>query len=89
MLKEPLWKTVLNWGAVITFLTLPLFVFAMQLYMRAHTGTFDSTKPEHFKYLFDFQRNITVLVFGLAGLRTWENITNGKRKSPNEQQRQS
>ncbi len=81
-MKDPLWKTVLNWGTVVTFLTLPLIVFIMQLYMRAHTGTFDTTHPEHFKYLLDFQRNITVLVFGLAGLKTWENIKENGRKEP-------
>src|SRR5262252_7293006 len=92
-MKDPLWKTVLNWGTVIVFLTLPIFIMSMQLYVNTHPGTWTwveqgLTPEQHnarFQYLYDFIRNVTVLVFGLAGLRTWENIkqngvNNGKTK---------
>jgi hypothetical protein len=78
---DPLWKTFLNWGAVVTFLSLPLIMLCVQMYGRTHPGWMDTSSPEHFKYLGEFQRNLTILVFGLAGLRTWENVKNGKPKN--------
>lgn len=63
---EPLWKIVLNWGTVIVFFTLPiLFV----------TGCLH---PERLEYLREYMREITLLVFGLAGLRTWQQIRKEK-----------
>lgn len=82
--QDPLWKTVLNWGAVITFLFLPLLIFSLQLWNWTHPGFFVLADPvrveRNLEYLREFMRNITILVFGLAGLRTWENIKNGKIK---------
>jgi len=86
--EEPLWKTVLNWGTVITFLTLPLVIMSIQIYANTHPGWWEwaekgltqSERQERFAYLYDFMRNLTILVFGLAGLRTWEHIKNGKDK---------
>jgi hypothetical protein len=79
MPKDPLWKTVLNWGTVVTFLSLPLVVFIVQMWARTHPGWMTTENPQHFHYILDFQRNITILVFGLAGLKTWENVKqNGK-----------
>ena len=79
-MKEPLWKTILNWGTVIVFLTLPLVVFTLHVYAKTHPGWILEGREGEFKYVFEFQRNITVLVFGLAGLRTWEGIKNGHGK---------
>jgi len=84
-MKEPLWKTILNWGTVIVFLTLPLVVFTLHVYAKTHPGWILEGREGEFKYVFEFQRNITVLVFGLAGLRTWEGIKNGKDKHPHEE----
>lgn len=88
-MKEPIWKLALNWGAVITFLTLPLVIMVIQLYILSHPDIIKDpeTHREHFKYLVEFQRNLAILVFGLAGLRTWETVRNGSSKSvekPNE-----
>jgi hypothetical protein len=84
-MKEPLWRLILNWGTVISFLTVPLIIMSIQVYANTHPGWWqwnDALTPEQhqsrFQYLNDFMRNITILVFGLAGLRTWENIKNGK-----------
>ena len=85
-MKDPLWKTVLNWGTVITFLVLPLFILSFQLYVNTHPGYWKWVEPnltpeqhaQRFQYIYDFMRNITILVFGLAGLKTWENVRNGK-----------
>jgi len=80
--KDPLWKTVLNWGTVITFFTLPLFIMCVQLYAHTHPGWWTHAEGEQnrFQYLYDFMRNITLLVFGLAGLRTFENLKNGRHQ---------
>ena len=92
--NEPLWKTVLNWGTVILFLTLPLFIMGVQIYINTHPDSWHWTDPnltpeqrtQRFQYIYDFMRNLTVLVFGLAGLRTWENIKqNGAAKNGNKQ----
>jgi len=87
-MKEPLWRLVLNWGTVITFLVLPLLILSVQVYANTHPGWWnwsEQLKPEEherrFQYINDFMRNLTILVFGLAGLRTWEQIkTNGNGK---------
>jgi hypothetical protein len=84
--KEPLWKTVLNWGTVITFFTLPAFLITVQIYSHTHPDWWQHTPQEQdrFHYLNDFLRNVTLLVFGLAGLRTWEQIKNGNRKEKHD-----
>jgi len=63
---EPLWKMVLNWGTVIVFFALPIAAFAGWLH------------PERLEYLREYMRNITLLVFGLAGLKTWEQFSKKK-----------
>jgi len=85
MQKEPLWKVILNWGAVSTFLVLPLSIMLLQVYANTHPGWWKwheeltpDQRMQRFTYLYDHMRNLTILVFGLAGLRTWEHITNGK-----------
>lgn len=80
---DPLWRITLNWGVIITFLSLPLVIMTIQLYILSHPALIpDPTKyREHFKYLVEFQRNLAILVFGLTGLRTWETIkANGNSK---------
>jgi hypothetical protein len=84
-MNEPLWKLALNWGAVITFLTLPLLIMVIQLYVLSHPTWIPNPEKyaDHFKHLSEFQRNLTVLVFGLAGLRTWEAIKSNGVKNEN------
>lgn len=81
MNQDPPWKRALNWGAVITFLTLPMVLLVIQVWNWTHPGflTLVEGKDPHIEYLREFMRNITILVFGLAGLRTWEQIKNGKK----------
>jgi hypothetical protein len=83
MTHEPYWKLFLNWGVVITFLLLPLVIMVIQLYLLSHPDVIKNpaTYRDHFKYLLEFQRNLAILVFGLAGLRTWEQLKNGKPPS--------
>jgi hypothetical protein len=77
-----MWKLALNWGVVVTFLTLPLVLMVIQLAIIAHPNWVSNPErhEDHFKYLIEFQRNLAILVFGLAGLRTWETIRNGAPK---------
>jgi len=92
-MKEPGWKVLLNWGAVISFLTVPLTVLTIQVYLNTHPGVWhwvEQLSPEQriqrFQYIYDFMRNLTILVFGLAGLRTWQHISdtkNGNGKGEN------
>lgn len=73
-MKEPHWKTALNWGAVLVFFSLPIVLFITQLWIYPNL----EEEKIHLDYLRNFMNNITILVFGLAGLRTWEQIKNGK-----------
>ncbi|HET6888013.1 MAG TPA: hypothetical protein VFH87_08825, partial [Candidatus Udaeobacter sp.] len=52
-------------------------ILVVQLYNWTHPG-FMVANPERVEklreFLAEYMRNITVLVFGLAGLRTWEQV---------------
>lgn len=73
-MKEPLWRTVLNWGVVITFFGAPLMVFLMHVFVPG----FNAHITEY-AYLRPWFQHIALLVFGLAGLHTAGQIlTNGK-----------
>ena len=77
---EPLWKTVLIWGCVIMFLTMPVLVMVIQLYALENPKWLSQELPQsEFKHLIEFQRALAILVFGLSGLRTWEFVSNGKK----------
>ena len=75
------WKTLLNYGAVIMFLTMPVVVMVIQIFALAYPSWLSQQLPqEEFKHLIEFQRALAFLVFGLSGLRTWEVVKekNGK-----------
>jgi hypothetical protein len=77
MIREPIWRTVLNWTAVITFFVLPAILFVTQIWVYPNL----EQEKAHLDYLREFMRNVTFLVFGLAGLKTWEVIkANGREK---------
>lgn len=81
MNEEPTWKTVLNWSVIVMFITMPVVVMIIQLYALSHPSWLSAELPQQeFKYLYEYQRALAVLVFGLAGLRTWEITHNGKQK---------
>lgn len=64
-MKDPLWRVVLNWCAVITFFGAPLMIFLMHTFLpdfRTHIG--------EYAYLRGWFEHIVFLVFGLAGLHT-------------------
>jgi hypothetical protein len=77
-MEEPRWRSLLCWGSVLTFLTLPLIVFALAVSSRAF-GWIDLT--EHlrgYKFLGTFFQSVTALVFGLSGLRSLDKYVETK-----------
>jgi hypothetical protein len=74
--EEPLWKTVLCWGAVITFLTMPLFLFALHVVSNEVSWLHFREHLSEYKYLGTFFQTVTALVFGLAGLNTLSPLIN-------------
>jgi hypothetical protein len=87
IMKEPLWRTVLCWSAVICFFMMPLCIFLVQLYGWTHPGWITPLQygGPRLDYMAQMQRNVTLLVFGLSGLRTWEQIKNGKPAPPRKE----
>jgi putative Ca2+/H+ antiporter (TMEM165/GDT1 family) len=71
-MKEPLWKTILNWGTVIAFFVVPTAFFIMHI-----NGSFTGMTAEDFKYIETWLRNLTFLVFGLAGMKAAQYFKNG------------
>jgi hypothetical protein len=66
------------------FLGMPVVITIIQLLALTFPGWLSKELPQtEFKYLYEFQRALAILVFGLSGLRTWEVVheRNGKSKS--------
>jgi hypothetical protein len=83
--KEEPWKTFLNWGVVSMFLGMPMLVMLVQLLALTFPGWLSKELPQtEFKYLYEFQRALAVLVFGLSGLRTWEVVHERKNGERNQ-----
>jgi ABC-type Fe3+ transport system permease subunit len=72
-MNEPRWRTALCWGAVITFLTVPLLVFILHVVSDEVPSSFHfSQHLSEYKFLTPFFQSITALVFGLAGLNSFD-----------------
>lgn len=85
MKQEEPWKTFLNWGVVLMFLFMPILVMTIQILALSFPSFLKEALPQtEFKYLYEFQRALAVLVFGLSGLRTWE-VIKEKNGAHNEQ----
>jgi hypothetical protein len=85
MNNEPLWKTVLCWGAVITFLSLPLIVFVLNVVSIELSWLHTNEHISEFKFVGQFFQSLTLLVFGLAGLNTFSPIINRPNGSSKKQ----
>lgn len=66
-MAEPRWRIILCWGTVVTFLSLPLLVFTIAVKFPLLID-----QIREFKFLSDFFKAITALVFGLAGLDSFD-----------------
>lgn len=76
---EPLWRKILCWGAVICFFLLPLTAFGLVIYDAFVSRQF--LRPEdisNLKAFGTYQATLTALLFGLAGLNTWDRHNGGK-----------
>jgi hypothetical protein len=73
MSPEPRWRTALNWGSVITFFSLPLVLFTLHILNLLFPAALPlSGHGKEFSYILDFSKNITFLIFGLAGLNSFD-----------------
>jgi hypothetical protein len=73
MNSEPLWRTTLCWIAVFTFFALPLVLFIYQVFRIV-------PDPLHeFGWVGNVYKADAALVFGLAGLNSWDK-RNGVKK---------
>lgn len=86
-MREPLWRIVLCWGTVVTFLTLPLVVFVLHIVSDEVTWLHFSQHVTEYKFMIPFFQTITALVFGLAGLHSWDKRINGKGRSDGDGER--
>lgn len=80
-MAEPRWRTLLCYGTVLTFLTLPLVILGLALASREF-----ETHIKEYKFLAPFYQSVTALAFGLSGLRSLDRFvetrgTNGNHKN--------
>ena len=73
-MRDTKWRLILCWGTVLTFLMLPLSVFAVAL---LHPEL--ASQIREYKFLTKFYESITALVFGLAGLRSFDKFVDQKK----------
>ena len=73
MIEEPLWRTVLNWGAVGYFLGLPAMVIVIGF---AHLEMWPagSHAPQ---FLGNFHLSVSALVAAMAGLNSFDKYKSG------------
>ena len=77
-MTEPKWRTLLCWGAAVTFLTLPLIIFVMAVLSREFGWTDFEQHLKEYKFLSSFYQSITALAFGLSGLRSIDRYVESK-----------
>jgi hypothetical protein len=75
-MEEPAWRRVLCWGSVILFLSLPPTILILRLVSDSYHLRW-AESIESAKYVVPYFTSLTGLVFGLAGLNTWDRL-NGK-----------
>lgn len=72
-MNEPRWRTALCWGTVITFLSVPFLVFVLHVVSDEVPSSFHfSQHLAEYKFMTPFFQSITALVFGLAGLNSFD-----------------
>jgi hypothetical protein len=81
MNPEPRWRTVLCWSAVVTFFSMPLVVFILHI-VSVEKGWNMGQRWSEFTGIGLFYQIISALVFGLAGLNSWDRRTPLHLQSP-------
>jgi hypothetical protein len=74
---EPMWRKVLCWGSVILYLTLPLLILVVRLLSDHFPEYHWAESLSQAKFMIPYFTSLTALVFGLAGLSSWDR-KNGK-----------
>jgi hypothetical protein len=74
---ESLWRRVLVWGAIGLFFGLPILAFILQIIAIQSPWFRLEEYLADFRYLGVFESTLAALVFGLAGLNSWDK-KNGK-----------
>ena len=84
-MKEPLWRSVLCWGAVVTFLTLPLLLFVL-VFLSGELGLAHFNQHlSDYRFLAPYFQSVTAVIFGLAGLNSFDRRTTTGRGEPQKQ----
>jgi hypothetical protein len=79
--KEPLWRQVLCWAAVISFFAIPTgFYFMQVICMLVPAWQITDAELKHFQWLGNYLRTLATLVFGLAGLNSFDSWKGGGKK---------
>jgi hypothetical protein len=78
--REPRWRTVLCWGAVFTFFTVPLVGILLLLLADQYPSI--RNHISEYKFIGPFFQSVTALVFGLAGLRSLDRYVDQKNGKP-------
>lgn len=82
-MKEPLWRTLLCWGAVLAYLTVPLITYILIVVSIQSPGWNINEHLKDFAGLGQWFQALSALVFGLAGLRSFDryvDVKNGSKK---------
>jgi hypothetical protein len=77
-MRDPLWRIVLCWGVVITYLSAPLAFFIIYLNSSENLLTRLMHGPG---YLRDFYISLTGLLFSLAGLNTYQAVSTKRNEA--------
>jgi len=85
--KEPRWRTVLNWSAVISFFTIPLVIFTLHVISDEVPWLHFEQHLQEYKYLSVFFQSVTALVFGLAGLHSFDRTMDKKFENGDKKMR--
>ena len=78
------WRLLLCWGSVLTFLLMPITLVIIGFLNPAF-----AEEIREYKFLGKFFESVTALVFGLAGLRSFDKFIekkngNGNGKTPSK-----
>jgi hypothetical protein len=72
MQSDPLWRKVLCWCAVVTFFSAPLAYFILTYLTWELPALRDLPEHGFWATLGEWYRILAALVFGLAGLHSWD-----------------
>ena len=85
-MNEPRWKTVLCWGAIVAYLTVPLITYAL-IVIAVEVPEFHLNEHlKDFAGLGQWFQTLTALIFGLAGLHSFDRFVEQKNGKKDEQQ---